>query len=95
MNFRLDLSWLGLQKKRCFTFHLIGAHFRDELKYLGDASKQKKKCGPIRTLEITGMILLDELLAKKLLTENHEIKPEGFVFQRAFYTSEFFLKKLW
>ena len=40
---------------------LFYVHFRDELQHAGDLGKQKIKCGPIRTPEINGIRLLDEL----------------------------------
>ena len=76
----------------CLTFHLTGVHFRDELRHLTDVNK-KKKCGLIRTSETTDIKLLDEPyinIKKKSLTAKHEIKPRGYAFQGAFYTSAHF-----
>ena len=36
-------------------------HFRGELQHIGHAGKQKIKCGPIRTREVTDIRLLDKL----------------------------------
>ena len=42
---------------------LIGVHFPGELQHVGDVSEQKIKCRPIRTWEIGGVRLPDELYA--------------------------------
>ena len=45
----------------CLALYLTGLHFRGELHHVGDVSEQKIKCRPIRTREIGGARLLDEL----------------------------------
>ena len=45
----------------CLALHLTGVHFRGELKHVGDVSEWKIKCGPIKTWEIGGVRLQDEL----------------------------------
>ena len=43
------------------ALYLTGVHFRRELQHVGDVSKQKIKCRPIRTREIGGVTLSDVL----------------------------------
>ena len=43
------------------ALYLTGVHFRGELRHVGDVSRQKFKCRPIRIREIAGPRLLDEL----------------------------------
>ena len=45
----------------CLALYLTGVHFGDELQHVGDVSEQKVKSGPIRTREIGGVRLRDEL----------------------------------
>ena len=39
------------------ALYLTSAYFRDELQHVGDVSRQKNMCGPIRTREIGGVRL--------------------------------------
>ena len=39
------------------ALYLTGTYFRHELQHVGDVSKQKNMCGPIRTREIGGVRL--------------------------------------
>ena len=52
----------------CLALYLTGVHFCGELQHVGDVSEQTIKCGPIRTQEIGGVRLQDELY------ERHQIK---------------------
>ena len=45
------------------VLYSTGAHFRGKLQHVGDVSEWKIKCGPIRTREIGGVRLQDELYA--------------------------------
>ena len=45
----------------CLTLYLTGVHFRCELQHVGQLCKQKIKCQPIRTREIAGVRLQEEL----------------------------------
>ena len=45
----------------CLALYLTGVHFRGELQYVGEVSEQKFKCQPIRTREIGGVRLSEEL----------------------------------
>ena len=45
----------------CHALYLTGIHFRGELQHVGDVSEQKIKCRPIRTREIGGARLSEEL----------------------------------
>ena len=47
------------------ALHLTGVHFRGELQHVGDDGECKIKCGPIRTREIGGVRLQDELYVIK------------------------------
>ena len=41
----------------CLALYVTGVHSRGELQHGGEASEQKIKSGPIRTLEIGGVRL--------------------------------------
>ena len=45
----------------CLTLYLTGVHFPGKLQHFGDVSEQKFKCRPIRTREIVGARLSEEL----------------------------------
>ena len=45
----------------CLALYLTGVHFRGKLQYVGHVGGQKIKCRPIRTQEIGGVILQEEL----------------------------------
>ena len=45
----------------CLALYLTGVHFRGKLQYVGHTGGQKIKCRPIRTQEIGGVILQEEL----------------------------------
>ena len=45
----------------CLNLYLTGVRFLGELQHFGDVSKQKIKCRPIRTREIGGATLSEEL----------------------------------
>ena len=46
----------------CLIVYLTAAYFRGEFQHVGDVSKEKKnKCQSIRTREICGFRLLEEL----------------------------------
>ena len=45
----------------CLAWYLTGVHFRGELQHVVDGSEQKIKCRPIRTREIGGARLSEEL----------------------------------
>ena len=47
----------------CLALYLTGVHFRGELQHVGHVGRQKSKCRPIRTREIGGVRLRDELYA--------------------------------
>ena len=47
----------------CLALYLTGVHFRGELQHVGHVGRQKIKCLPIRTREIGGVRLRDELYA--------------------------------
>ena len=47
----------------CLVWYLTGEHFWGTLQHVGDVSEQKVKCGPIRTREIVGVRLQEELYA--------------------------------
>ena len=47
----------------CLSWYLTGEHFWGKLQHVGDVSEQKVKCGPIRTREIVGVRLQEELYA--------------------------------
>ena len=49
----------------CLVLHLTGVHFRGELQHVSVVSEQKINCGQIRTREIGGVRLQDELYAKQ------------------------------
>ena len=46
------------------ALYLTGVHFRGELQHICDVSEQKIKCRPIRTREIGGVRLSEELHIK-------------------------------
>ena len=45
----------------CLTLYLTDIHFRGKLQHVGDVSEQKIECRPIRTREIGGARLSEEL----------------------------------
>ena len=45
----------------CLALYLTDVHFTGGLQHVGDASEEKIKCRPIRTREIGGVRLSDEL----------------------------------
>ena len=45
----------------CLALYLSGAHFRGELQHVCYVGEQKIKCRPIRTQEIAGVRLQEEL----------------------------------
>ena len=45
----------------CVVVYLTGVHFWGELQHVGHVGGQKMKCRPIRTQEIGGVRLQDEL----------------------------------
>ena len=45
----------------CLVFLLPGVHCRGELQHVGDVSKQKFQCRPIRSREIGGVRLSEAL----------------------------------
>ena len=45
----------------CLALYLTGVHFRGKLQYVGHVGGQKVKRRPIRTQEIGGVILQEEL----------------------------------
>ena len=45
----------------CLTLYLTGVHFRGELQHVGHGDEQKIKYSPIRTQEIAGVRLQEEL----------------------------------
>ena len=45
----------------CLTLYLTGVHFPGKLQHAGDVSEQKFKCRTIRTREIVGARLSEEL----------------------------------
>ena len=45
----------------CVVLYLTGAHFWGELQHTGHVGGQKMKCRPMRTQEIGGVRLQDEL----------------------------------
>ena len=47
----------------CLAWFLTDEHFLGELQHVDDVSAQKVKSGPIRTREIGGVILQEELFA--------------------------------
>ena len=49
----------------CLALYLTGVHFRGELQHVGDVTEQKFKCRPIRTREIGGIRLSEELYVYK------------------------------
>ena len=55
---------------------MTGVHFRGELQHVGDVSKQKIKCRPIRSREIGGVTLSDVLYAMK---DYHNVCLKGGV----------------
>ena len=54
----------------CLALYLTGVHFRGELKDAGQGVEQKIKCRPIRTREIAGARLYDELYVRYLSISN-------------------------
>ena len=48
----------------CLALYLTGVHFRGELQHVGHVGGQKIKCRPIRTREMGGVRLQDELYEK-------------------------------
>ena len=48
----------------CLALYLTGVDFRGELQHAGDVSEHKIKCRPIRTQEIGGAGLSEELYVK-------------------------------
>ena len=70
----------------CLALYLTGVHFRGELQHGDDVSKEKIKCRPIRTREIGGARLSEELYArsyshkqKKRATKNKSAPKETTV----------------
>ena len=70
----------------CLALYLTGVHFRGELQHGDDVSKEKIKCRPIRTREIGGARLSEELYArsyshkqKKMATKNKSAPKETTV----------------
>ena len=51
----------------CLTLYLTGVHFRGNLLHVGPVGGQKIKCGPIRTQEIGGVRLQEELYVLYLI----------------------------
>ena len=45
------------------ALYLTGVHFRSEFQHVGDVSKEKIKCRPIRTCKIGSVRLSEELYA--------------------------------
>ena len=45
----------------CHALYLTGVHFRGKLQHFGHVGEQKIKCWPIKTREIAGVRLSDEL----------------------------------
>ena len=45
----------------CLALYLTAIHFRGELQHVGDVSERKIKCQPIKTREIGGARLSEEL----------------------------------
>ena len=52
----------------CLAFYLASAHFGGELQHFGHMGEQKIKRWPIRTREITGVKLQDQLYDYKVRT---------------------------
>ena len=48
----------------CLVLYLTGVHFPGELQYVGHVDRKKIKCLPIRTREIGGVRLQEELYVK-------------------------------
>ena len=53
----------------CLALYLTGIHFRGELQQVGHVGEQNVKCQPIRTQEIAGVRLQEELCA--IFTKYH------------------------
>ena len=68
LNFpELDVSVTIGNPVFCRASYLTGVHFRGELQHVGDVSEQKFKCQSIRTREIGGVKLSEEMYVKKIL----------------------------
>ena len=72
----------------CLTLYLTGVHFRGELQHVGRGGEQKIKFSPIRTREIAGVRLQEELyvtehlrwlLLKKDLCKRRDINDGIFI----------------
>ena len=55
------------------ALYLTGVHFRGELQHVGHVGAQKNKCRPIRTQEIGGVRLQEELYASSEFCEIFKI----------------------
>ena len=51
----------------CLALRLTGVHFRGELQHVGHGGEQKIKCSPIRTWEIAGVRLQEEVHVREHL----------------------------
>ena len=65
LNFpELDVSVTIGNPVFCLASYLTGVHFRGKLQHVGDVSEQKFKCRPIRTRELGGVKLSEEMYVK-------------------------------
>ena len=70
----------------CLALYLSGVHFRGELRHVGDVSEQNIECRLIRTREIGGVKLSEELYANQFTTVHLFCPPVCVVVSLLLYT---------